>query len=200
MLNFIRENSYTIIKMIVNQIGMTVFGLMLAMATSSNSYLLLLTSIFAACFYMVLLYTMSWDSGAKDKIKVDGGRAKYTPFKGVQMSLFANILNIILALCIIVGYYSASWTTTADPLTGMALMTGTPIWASELYGITNMLSGFFSAMYLGIIKYFLSNVPFAYLLAVIPSVCASGLGYFMGLSDRRIFRSPALPGKSDKRN
>ncbi|MFA6948202.1 MAG: hypothetical protein WCQ72_04410 [Eubacteriales bacterium] len=199
MFNFIRENSYTIIKMGVNQIGMTVFGLMLAMATSSNSYLLLLTSIFAACFYMVLLYTMSWDCGAKDKIRVDGGRAKYTPFKGVNMSLVANTINIILAVCIIIGYYSAVWTTTADPVTGMALMEGTPQWASNLYGITNMLSGFLSAMYLGIIKYFLSQVPFAYLLAVIPSLCASGLGYYMGLNNRRIFRAPQISGKSDKK-
>ena len=59
MLGFIKENSYSVFKMIINQIAMAIFGLALTFATSNFDVIFLIVSIFAALFYMVLLYTMT---------------------------------------------------------------------------------------------------------------------------------------------
>ena len=82
MLHFIKDNRSVIVKMIVNQIGMIFFGLMLSMATNQNNSLFLAASIFSVLFYMFLEYTVGWDLGAHDKIKLDGGRIEYQPYKG----------------------------------------------------------------------------------------------------------------------
>jgi len=175
-INFFKEHSYTIVKMIINQIGMTVFGLMLAMATASNETLLLITSLFSVGFYMCLLYMQSWDCGAKDKIRVDGGRLKYFPYKGIFISLCANIVNIILALLAVIGYLF-----TTD------MANGIPEWSANLYGVCSTIAKFIQAMYLGITRLLLPDTPFVLLLIIVPALFASGLGYFMGLKEKRLF-------------
>ena len=87
MLHFIKDNRSVIVKMIVNQIGMIFFGLMLSMATNQNNSLFLAASIFSVLFYMFLEYTVGWDLGAHDKIKLDGGRIEYQPYKGSRLAL-----------------------------------------------------------------------------------------------------------------
>ena len=174
---FWKENAGIIGKMIVNQIGMTIFGLLLSLATGFNSTLLLLSSLFAIGFYMCLLYMMSWDYGARDKIRVDGGRMTYFPYKGVLLSLYANVLNILLALCAIVGYYNTS-----------SFEEGIPAWAANLWFISNSAARFLQAMYLGFLKIvFPDDNPFGLLLIVVPALFFCGLGYFLGLKNRRLF-------------
>ena len=56
MIGFLKENSYSMVKMFVNQIAMTVFGTMLALATAGNPTLLLCSSIFSILFYLFLVY------------------------------------------------------------------------------------------------------------------------------------------------
>jgi len=184
LFNFLKEHSYTIVKMIINQIGMTVFGLMLAMATASNSTLLLLTSIFSIVFYLCLLYMQCWDCGAKDKIRVDGGRLRYFPYKGILMSLSANVINIILGLLAVIG-----WIFTTD------FAQGIPAWSANLYGVCSTIAKFIQAMYLGVIRLFMPETPFALIIIIIPSLFASGLGYFLGLKERRLFGF-AVPAKN----
>ena len=65
--------------MFLDQIAMTVFGTMLSFATLKNEGLLLASSIFSILFYLMLLYTVGWDIGARDKIRIDGGRMKPFP-------------------------------------------------------------------------------------------------------------------------
>ena len=51
MLEIIKKNSSFIFKMIVNQIALTVFGLVLSVATYQNKPLHVFTGIFAIGFY-----------------------------------------------------------------------------------------------------------------------------------------------------
>lgn len=57
-MKFIKENSYNMFKMFLDQIAMTVFGTMLSFATLKNEGLLLASSIFSILFYLMLLYTV----------------------------------------------------------------------------------------------------------------------------------------------
>lgn len=189
MLNFLKENSYTIFKMFVNQVGMTIFGLTLSMATAQNNTLLLLSSIFSMLFYLVLLYTMTWDIGYEEKIRIEGKRLKFIPLKGVYMSLFANIPNFILAVLILVGYYGGGITNVGGKLLG-------PTWALNMVGTCKAIIVFIEGMYNGIVSIVFHNAPWANLLITLPAIITCGLAYVAGVKGFRIF--PANPKKQNR--
>ncbi len=132
--NFFKDNSYNIIKLFLNQIGITVFGTMLALATSNNSSLLLASSIFSTAFLLVLDYNVCWEIGAKDKIRIDGGRFKPMPAKGAVLSVLANIPNLLLSV-----------------LMGIGVLIGTAA-AETVSVVCNAIARLLNGMYLGIIK------------------------------------------------
>ncbi len=179
MLNFLKENSYTIFKMFINQIGMTMFGLVLSMATYANSTLLLITSVFAILFYLVLLYTMTWDIGYAEKIRIEGKRLRFAPLKGLYMSLVANVINIVLAILAIIGYY------------GGVLENGVPVspeWAVNLYGTCKIVALFLQGMYSGLVGLFFPATPWVLLLIVLPALATCTVAYIAGVKGFRLTR------------
>ena len=126
-------------------------------------------------FYCYLLYTSAWDIGARDKIKVDGGRMASIPLKGIYLALAANTLNILLALLAIIGYYLGSLLSLEWAAGMMAVC----------YNIWWLLNGMFNAVLrfaeLGALKFWLM------LVAVLPALISCGLAYFAGLKNFRLF-------------
>lgn len=191
-MRFIKNNSYNIIRLILNQFGMMVFGLVLSFATagvgnSESNKLLLLVSIFATGFYMVLIYAMMWEQGARDIIRVESGRMDLDKLYGTKVAICANIPNLVLATLVFAGF-----------LFGHLL--GDSQAASNLYGVSYTISGFVQATYLGIIK--AAFAPFdisqtstlffrslVYFLTVIPSVITSTVAYILGCKNFRLFPS-----------
>ena len=188
-MRFIKNNSYNIIRLILNQFGMMVFGLVLSFATagtgnSVSDKLLLLVSVFATGFYMVLIYAMMWEQGARDIIRVESGRMKLDMYYGTKISLCANIPNLVLALLVFVGFLFGHL--------------GNSQAASNLYGVSYTVSSFVQATYLGIIKavfapFDISATPtllfrsLVYFFTVIPSVITSTVAYILGSKNFRIF-------------
>lgn len=168
-MNFFRENSYLIVKMMVNQLGMTIFGLLLQTASVVNDMLIIITSVFATVFYLVLLYTMTWEIGAKDKIRVDGGRLNPFPLKGAVLSAIANIPNLILGVISVIGWAF------------MDKITQEPEWAANMYGVGNAIARLLNGMYIGIIQTVSPNNPVMLLIIIIPAIIVSGGGYYFGL-------------------
>lgn len=191
MFLFLKSNSYMITKMAVNQLGMTIFGLVLAIATSQNETLMLLTSIFSICFYMFLLYSMSWENGVSDKIRVDTGRVQAKPYKFFAISFAANILNLILGVLAVIGYIlidksAEKWVS--------------PEWAVNLYSVCNAIARFIQAMYLGIVQYFTPNNPVSLVLIVFPAIAVCGFGYILGLRGYSIRNIFGIKTAEPKRN
>jgi hypothetical protein len=172
MFTFIKENSYLIVKMMLNQFGTAVFGLMLAMATSSNETLLLITSLFSVIFYLFLLHTIMWEEGAKRKIKADAGRAHYNPLTGLYLSICSNVPNIILAILILVGYIFGS-------MDGSFQME----WAGNMYTVACTIARLWEAMYLGLIQLFSPQNPIGFTLIVLPSLFTCTASYYLGLRE-----------------
>ena len=75
-----KENSYDIVRLYINQLGIMIFSMLLYTAVGSfeneslSTSLSVFVSIFSTCFYLALIYYMMWEIGAKDKIRIDGGR------------------------------------------------------------------------------------------------------------------------------
>lgn len=174
MFRFIKDNSYIIVKMMLNQFGMAVFGLMLALATSSNETLLLLTGIFSVFFYLFLLYTVMWEEGAKYKIRVDGGRAVYRPLNGLYMSICANVPNIVLAVLILIGHIFGN----TEGAFGME-------WAGNLKVVSALIARLWEAMYLGLIQLYSPYNPLGFVVIIFPALFVCAFSYYLGLREFR---------------
>ena len=192
MIGFIKDNSYSVFKMIINQVAMAIFGLALTFATSSFDTIFLSASIFAAVFYMVLLYTMTWDVGREQSRSIETGKRRYVPLSGAYMSLLANALNIILAVMIIVGYCSATefimrdaaGEITQDASLAVSTAPSAPEWATNVYGIGKLVLTFLFGMYNGIIAALPTLNPWIYILLVLPSVVVCGVAYPLGVKGK----------------
>ena len=193
---FIKENSYDIVKLIVNQIGITIFSLVLYTAIGSiedeslYSKIMVIMSIFALLFYLSLIYTATWDYGARDKIRIDGGKLVPIKAKGLLLGLIANIPNIILSATAVISM--------------LVYMSCGSDGAYSLFGISNLILRFVNAMHIGILQgifaflkdnndaYFLWQ-SVGYLISPAITMLVAHLGYEMGIREFRIFKP--IPAK-----
>ncbi len=181
MKQFININSGMIVKIIIHQLGLTVFGFLLYSASAGgNTAVVVALSVFSALFYLVLLYVMSWDIGAKDKIRIDSGRMKRDTFKGAKAALVANIPNLILATLSLVGYLFINKSALSEAGTFVS-----PKWAVNLHGIAQIIGIFLNSMYTGIADPIsLETKPFYLFIICIPAIAVCGLGYFFGTKEK----------------
>ena len=191
-MKFFKENTYDIIRLFVNQIGITIFSFFLytAVGAIQDDALTLkvqvVVSVFAILFYFSLLYTAAWDYGAKDKIRVDAGRATLNKFRGALMGFFANLLNFILSGITII--FMAFCVFEAGE------------WAQAPAAIFDMITRFVESMYLGLLQgvfvafkdnlylyHFMQAIGF-FIMPVL-SILSVHFGYSMGLKEKKIFPS-----------
>lgn len=191
-MSWFKSNSYTIVKMIINQFGIAIMSIIfIGGALGGDSRLGLLGSVFCSLFYLILIYTMCWDEGAKEGIRADAMHQPKDFLGGLRLALFANIPNAVLALLLLVGYlFGGVLTETA--------------WAQGLYMIVHGIAFVWESMYLGFVNFFLPPLEtastsayylIAYTLTMLPSLFAAWLGYFLGLKNRRMFGSLFAPKK-----
>ena len=188
MFRFFRENSYSIIKLYVNQIGIMIFSLALlfpidtiAGSDGSSNLLSVVTSLLSIAFYYVLIYYAVWEIGAKDKIRVDSGRYERKRFKGLFIALWANVPNLILSIPHLI-------------FTITAFLGGA---GKQLYGALTAILRFHCSMYLGVILGITgfdvesagAQIAVGVLFIVVPllSVAVAHLAYALGSRDKRIF-------------
>ena len=196
-MRILKENSYDIIKLFINQIGIAIFSTVLYTAVGDIEDVALRTGIriaisgFAVLFYFALLYTVCWEYGAKDKIRVDGGKAERTPLKGLIMGFFANLPNFVLtavaAVCLLIA------------------INGGGDGFKVVFSILNLIFGLLESIYTGIIT---GIVPVAleetdvlmqdraylyrtllYMVTPVFSIGVCQLGYALGEREIRIFSS-----------
>ena len=187
-MKFFKQNSYDITKLFIYQIGMTVFGLILGLATIMSrdgvkNPLTLVAGIFSACFYLYLVYAVVWDMGARDKIRVEAGRKERDALLGLKLMLIAQIPNMLVLSCM--------WL-------GACIYLGNEGLGNMLFGIGQPIAIFTQGMYLGIImQFFTKGAMFLnatlYTVAILPALLVSALGYYFGLKDIRFLTSPYVP-------
>lgn len=176
MREFWNDNRQTIVRLILNQFGAAVMGLLITAAAASNDKLMLGASVFSTIFYLVLLYCVIWERGGKERIRIDGGRAAWKPLYGLYMGLFANIPNFLLAVLVLIGKIFG----TVDGPFGYE-------WAGNLYAIANVITRLWNAMYLGLIQTYSPYNPIIHFLDILPALAVCTLGYYLGLKNMRLF-------------
>lgn len=188
-----KENSYDIVRLYVNQLGIMIFSMLLYTAVGSfeneslSSSLSVFVSVFSTCFYLVLVYYAMWELGAKDKIRIDGGRMTPCKNKGLVMGLFANVPNLALGLLSVILMFA------------FLLGGGDGVYAGFL--VFNTIMRFHASMLLGVITALVPSglsegsidyVEFlieAILFTVLPliSVAVTHLAYTLGSREKKIF-------------
>ena len=203
-MKFIKENSYDIVRLFVNQIGIMIFSWVLYFAVemavkSQKSVFSIQTaiSVFATVFFMALVYVAGWDFGAKDKIRIDAGRQSYIRLKGVYLSLCANALNFLCGvICVIaLGIFLASdaaWGYTVFGYANIPLR----ILESNFLGICNAIFASLKSDPVNYGYYFWQSVGF--LIFPLLPVAATQFGYSMGVRNRRV--ADLFSGKTSKRS
>ena len=182
MKKFLKNNSDMIIKLIVHQFGLTVFGFLLysAASVSGNRALVIGFSIFSVAFYLFLIYILAWENGSKDKIRIDAGRQKRDNFKGLKADLIAQIPNFIIALISLIAYLCINKDVLNEA--GRFL---TPVWAVNTHAVCQLIGFYINAMYLGIFDYLnLITLPFSLFLLTLPTLLACTLGYYFGTKEK----------------
>lgn len=198
-IRFWTENRKLITKLFVNQIGMTIFGLVLAMAASmaQQQVILLWVSVFAICFYLCLIYSVMWEEGAKDAIRVNQGRKNKDMSFPLKASTWAALPNFVAAVLMLFAFLFG-WCFASFG------------WAQSFYTVLHLIVGMFQAMYTGLFKVILAAVPVGnktlyagvgvllYFLSSLPMMLMSVFAYWMGFHNKRIFatRTPSAEKKT----
>ena len=192
-MKFFKKNSYDIVKLYITQIGIAIFSFMMysavGMINPDSSVSLAFSvpiSIFSTFFFYALLYCSAWEWGGKDRIRIDGGKAKRDVLKAFKMSLFANTVNFLLTL---IGFAAFLFC-----LNGM--MSG----FDAIGSICALLYRFTLMMYQGLVQGIFSglkdgglNLLFftfesaAFFVFSFLSALVTHFGYWMGLREKRLF-------------
>ena len=178
MLHFLKERSYDIVKMLLYQIAIALFGISLAIATGGIATLQLATSILSILFYLILIYIMMWELGAKDAGSIKRSEAGATRLTGLYMALVASIPNFLLATFITLG------TLLADvPFFGN-LGAGSATVALLVEG-----------MYTGLLAIDVGGAPlnsmwFMWFLIILPLIATATVAYYAGTKEFKIFPTP----------
>ena len=197
-MRFFKENSYDIVKLFVNQIGISIFSLVLYTAASRIIDVELYISIFAILFYAALIYTAAWDLGSQDRLKVDAGKMKQNDFKGAIVAAVANIPNVIFIVfaIIFIGSYLAGGSE------GMY----------TAFGIINLVFRLICAMYIGVLsaifpaeivdgaiteagKAAYLSQSIGYLVCLIIPILAGAIGYYLGMRNIKPLSAARKPAE-----
>ncbi len=189
-MKFFKENSYDIVRLFINQIGIAIFSLILytALGTvnieSDNLYTFkAIISIFAILFYFALLYTVAWDWGAKDNIRIEGKRMEPVKLKGARLAFWANVPNFVFSFvyALTMGLYCVG-------VEGIR----------NLSAIFNVIVRFIMSMHLGLLQAIFSFLAddmyvyhfwqaVGYFIVPVFAIIVTELGYSLGLREKKIF-------------
>ncbi len=188
MFRVLKERSYEIVKMFINQIAIAIFGIALSIATGSKSTstdltgyqpatLQIITSVFAVLFYLFLIFTMMREIGAKDASRFKHGETGISRLTGFYMGIAASSVNFLLAIFITLG----------------TVFSAIPFF-SKLGGISATIALLIEGMYTGLLAIRVNDIPlnslwFMWFLIMIPMILTSTLGYLAGIHEFHLFKT-----------
>lgn len=175
MKKYFTENLSSISKLFINHVGMTVFALVVLITSSllsskiGNDVVFYMMGALTVLMYFSLIYTAMWERGAKDKIKVDGGRMKCGMFHGLYIYLFANALSIFFAVLTFIFACFAN-----NPNSGIY----------GVYDVFKIITHFWGSIYLPITKIEISSPvlhSLLYFAIILPGAIVSFVSYILGV-------------------
>lgn len=180
MKKFFKENSYLIVKLVVFQLGIMIMGIITGFATVNMKaeWVYPASSVFCVAFYLFLIWTIGYELGQKDGIRIEAGKMKLDSIRYFLVALVANSLNILLGLLTVFFRLMLNAPFFGDLQAGVIY---TPDWARGGYAICNLLARGLQSMYLGITQTLSFENPIFLLIIPIPAILAFGISYHVGV-------------------
>lgn len=182
MKKFFKENSYFIVKLIVFQLGLMIMGLVTAFATGGATnkagWLFPASSVFCILFYLYLVFTVGYENGQKDGIRIEAGKISPRPMRFFLVGLAANAVNLILGILAVIFRL-----VIGVPLTEAlsADVVYSPAWAKSGYEVCNLIARFIQAMYTGVIQTLSPGNSVLVALLPLPAILVAGISYLLGV-------------------
>lgn len=179
MKKFYLENMSSIHKFIINQIALSLFGIMITWPVSDKSLtLILIMGCFSSVFFCYMQYDNLWSLGALHRNRVINKRMEYTPLYGLKISLFAYIPSaLIVLLCYISRIFPG--VTFFDNLYLIMDVIFT-------FLLNGMYSGFQIALNTVVGDSFATLLPWIFPLFFVPGIAVCALAYYLGVNDKQI--------------
>ncbi len=189
MKQFFKDHSYDMVKLMLNQIAIAIFGFSLTLVAGNmeNETLRTVAAICSILFYLFLTYVTAWGIGYRDHTSVSLGKKKLQRGKGFLVALCANALNLLLAVFIAVGY-----------IPGVPELLLNVSYVSQFFA--TLLQGMFSGlMPLQIAGVALKDLWFVFFLLPLPAILVCGVSYLFGVKDVKYTSVFNQNKKSDKK-
>jgi hypothetical protein len=170
-----------IFKFWVNQISMSVFGIIVSLAATinGNSLVVIGSILFSVGFLCFLLYDMMFMKGLEDSVR---NRDAFQPNKweGLKIGLLSYAPTLLIGLIAIILF--ACNAATVYTIFKLIL----------IFGVSGTYNGFFWLM-----TPYISE-PIIIILTFVPALAATTLGYYLGLKDKPIRKILGIPVKPPK--
>jgi hypothetical protein len=173
MKRFFTEYGYSCLRMFIFQFAISIFGFSMAVAFGdAPKPAQYAVSFFAIAFYLVLIYSVPWNHGAKDRLSYDYGRVPKNNLRGFYMSLISNSINIILA-----SVAAITFIANAKHIASVCMIAS--LWLQGMYaGIMSIRIG----------DVVLNDIWWMYLVIIIPAIVTSTVAYIAGFNNFRVFK------------
>ena len=184
--NFLKENMYRIMRVLVNQVGIMIFAVIMTltagvMQEDLRPSMTLVASLFSIGFYLFLVFYTMREEGSRDSVKIEGGRLAYRPGYGFKVGLCATAPNYVFAFLMLLGLVLG---VSVDAEGALVESAGRGVWTVG-YSIISMIQ----SMYTGVLKILFADfsafasivgATVAYLITPLFAPVAAGLGYMYG--------------------
>ena len=180
MKNFMSRYSYESVHLFLNQIAISLFGLVLAMAAlkAESMPLRIVTSVFSVLFFLFLQYIAMWKVGANDRLSFDLGKLKRDYTVPLKMWLLSNSLNLLLALLIAIPQW------IGDTEGGFAAVGGVARVIKLI--IEGIYTGLLSLRVDGVL---LHGLWYMHFLTTLPALIVILAAYVCGFNNLKLFKS-----------
>lgn len=191
-----KENSYDIVRLYINQLGIMIFSSLLYTPvfsmenTKLSSLLSILISVLSVSFYLALIYYAMWEIGAKDKIRIDGGKMQPCKPKGLVMGLYANVPNLILGLGTIISLCVLFANNSNGANISFIIFNNLMRFSESMFmGIINAIFPVSEAISLTDMATYGNYLPAAIMFTLLPlvSVAVTHFAYYLGTKEKKLF-------------
>ena len=180
MKELLQGKTHLMVKFIINQFAISIFGIMVATPFLYNSSILALAGVFSVLLFYFILWYFVKEDGQKDGIKTSAKRFNGKIYAGLIYCAIAHIPSIFLAIINVV----------------LTVVPNLPTWLENVRMIINILVRLFLfGMFTGINSSLseastafstLSDLGITFLLYFIPTLLVCFIAYASGFKGKKI--------------
>ncbi len=191
MKNLISQKGNLMVKYLINQFALSLFGLMVSAFGINNQTWFLAMGVFALLFYYFILISFIREDGLKDALKVQGQRMKKDPFLPIKYCGIAAAPALFISLLNTVSFFVVKSGVKSVVLSNISVVCNF-ITRILTYGMYNSIDSFFFNSESGVLKSvsILSDGGITFIVYTVLTLLVCFLAYNSGLNQMFVKEDP----------